>query len=173
VAKDHWSQPLYSVLVYTIFFLIAPLTTVILYNIEKNYRIIFNDNGITIKNKIAIGSILFRDKVNRYSWEKVLIVNCVLGDFFDTIFLEFDEKEWGFICLTPTIANIKITLNYLTTNRKDALEFIVTKIPTSKISENAKAILNKKYGIMIDGYHHENGGFSKIIAARNHKMKGL
>jgi len=132
--------------------LMALLFTVILYNAAKHYRLIFDDAGITRKNKITVGSMLFHDKVEIFPWAKVLTLFCVDGDFFDNFLLELDEKRMFIHLNRPFVIyeNIRIKLDYLKTNRKEALEFAVTKLPrTCEITTEAGFRLREKYGIRL------------------------
>jgi hypothetical protein len=95
--------------------------------------------------------MLFHDKVNMYSWEKVSALSCLFG----TLWVEFDVIVLNI--LNPLLhrgfaANpneqLTIKLNFLKTNKKDAIEYMLTKLPDNKVPQNVKTMLIRKYGIL-------------------------
>ena len=105
-----------------------------------NTRLIFDDSGITAIKKLQFFSRSLYKKEIRIPWNNVVELD-----------LPFTVTKFGLTFYT--IANFKslfITLSFMVTNAKQALEFAVTKLPPEKITAAARLKLKKKYGIVVE-----------------------
>ena len=103
---------------------------------KSNVKWIFDDTGITMKCSVKLFSKTLLDKVQCFRWDEID---------------ELDSYPFGvftFYKLENKLLRM-VSLSYFHTNKKEALEFAVTKLPYYKISDVARQKLQKKYGIIV------------------------
>lgn len=90
-----------------------------------------------MKRKVKLFSITLFDNVLHFRWNEIteLDVVPVRG-------LTFYKSVNGSLRMA--------SLNCFLTNKKEALEFAVTKLPPEKITAAARIKLKKKYGIVVE-----------------------
>ena len=103
---------------------------------KPNVKWIFDDTGITMKCSIKLFSKTLFDKVECFRWEEIVRL-----DFYPIGVFAFYKLGNGWLR--------EVSLSYFHTNKKEALEFAVTKLPYYKISDAACLKLRKKYGIIV------------------------
>lgn len=133
-------SPLFSISQIGMFFLCILILSVFLFGYFPNYRLFFDDSGITVLRKICFFSfVLYENKIH-ISWNDVMDVD-----------LPFTVVKFGLTFYT--IVNSKpffVPLSCGVTNVQPALEFAVTKLPPEKITKEARIKLKKKYGIVVE-----------------------
>ncbi len=117
--------------------LVLVIFGIVVFSFIPNFKIIFDNSGITVKRKAKLFLISLFDKEMFFSWDDIdeLDVVPVRG-------LTFYKFEKGMLCMA--------SLNCFFTNKKEALEFAVTKLPPEKITAAARIKLKKKYGIVVE-----------------------
>jgi hypothetical protein len=116
------------------------LLCVLLFCYLPNFRMIFDDSGITVLRDLKFFSYSLYKKEIYISWNDVIELD-----------LPFTVTKFGLTF--DTIVNYKslfVTLSFMVTNVQPALEFAVTKLPSYKISKEARLKLKKKYGIIVE-----------------------
>lgn len=110
---------------------------VVTFSFIPNFKLVFDDSGITMKRKVELFSITLFDNVLQFRWNEIteLDVVPVRG-------LTFYKSVNGSLRMA--------SLNCFLTNKKEAFEFAVTKLPSYKISKEARLKLKKKYGIIVE-----------------------
>jgi len=103
---------------------------------KPNVKWIFDDTGITMKCSIKLFSKTLFDKVECFRWEEIVRL-----DFYPIGVFAFYKLGNRWLR--------EVSLSYFHTNKKEALEFAVTKLPYYKISYVARQKLQKKYGIIV------------------------
>ena len=117
-------------------FLLVILWTVF-FSFIPNFKLIFDERGIIMKRKVKLFSMTLFDKIIIFPWNSIndLDVDSVRG-------LTFYKSENGSLRM--------VSLNFFLTNKKEAFEFAVMKLPSYKISKEARLKLKKKYGIIVE-----------------------
>lgn len=117
--------------------LVLVIFGIVVFLFIPNFKLIFDDTGITMKRKVKLFSITLFDNVLHFRWNEIteLDVVPVRG-------LTFYKFEKGMLCMA--------SLNCFFTNKKEALEFAITKLPPEKITKEARIKLKKKYGIIVE-----------------------
>ena len=103
---------------------------------KPNIKWIFDDTGITMKCSVKLFSKTLFDKVECFRWKEIVRL-----DFYPIGVFAFYKLGNGWLR--------EVSLSYFHTNKKEALEFAVTKLPYYKISDVACLKLRKKYGIIV------------------------
>ena len=103
---------------------------------KPNIKWIFDDTGITMKYSVKLFSKTLFDKVECFRWKEIVRL-----DFYPIGVFAFYKLGNGWLR--------EVSLSYFHTNKKEALEFAVTKLPYYKISDVACLKLRKKYGIIV------------------------
>lgn len=103
---------------------------------KPNIKWIFDDAGITMKCSVKLFSKTLFDKVESFRWEEIVRL-----DFYPIGVFAFYKLGNRWLR--------EVSLSYFHTNKKEALEFAVTKLPYYKISDVACLKLRKKYGIIV------------------------
>ena len=117
--------------------LVLVIFGIVVFSFIPNFKLIFDDTGITMKRKVKLFSITLFDNVLHFRWNEIseLDVAPVRG----LTFYKFANVSLRFF-----------SLNCFLTNKKEAFEFAVTKLPSYKISKEARLKLKKKYGIIVE-----------------------
>ena len=117
--------------------LVLVIFGIVVFSFIPNFKLIFDDTGITMKRKVKLFSITLFDNVLHFRWNDIseLDVAPVRG----LSFYKFANVSLRFF-----------SLNCFLKNKKEALEFAVTKLPSYKISKEARLKLKKKYGIIVE-----------------------
>lgn len=122
---------------------------------KPNVKWIFDDIGITMKCSVKLFSKTLLDKVQCFRWDEIDEL-----DFYPFGVFSFYKLENKLLRM--------VSLSYFHTNKKEALEFAVTKIPYYKISDAACQKLQKKYGIIVKEYSANDGSNKNAEAHLNH-----
>jgi hypothetical protein len=144
--EDKPEAVVYLVLTF-ICLIVIIFSSIILNNSCKNNGTVFSDSGITQKVKINIGSIVLIERVRSSSlWEQIFKVDYSGGSFF---FMRKWERPVVDFLLHFTRYH-KIALPSWMTNKKEALEFALTKLPqTCEITDRARIALETRYDIAV------------------------
>ena len=116
------------------------LLCVLLFCYLPNFRMIFDDSGITVLRDLKFFSYSLYKKEIYISWNDVIELD-----------LPFTVVKFGLTFYT--IVNSKpffVPLSCAVTNVQPVLEFVVTKLPPEKITKDARIKLKKKYGIVVE-----------------------
>ena len=103
---------------------------------KSNVKWIFDDTGITMKCSVKLFSKTLLDKVQCFRWNEIVQL-----DFYPIGVFAFYKLGNRWLR--------EVSLSAFHTNKKEALEFAVTKLPYYKISDVARQKLRKKYGIIV------------------------
>ena len=103
---------------------------------KPNVKWIFDDTGITMKCSVKLFSKTLYDKVQCFRWEEIVQL-----DFYPIGVFAFYKLGNRWLR--------EVSLSAFHTNKKEALEFAVPKLPYYKISDAARQKLRKKYGIIV------------------------
>ena len=122
---------------------------------KPNVKWIFDDIGITMKCSVKLFSKTLFDKVECFRWEEIVRL-----DFYPIGVFAFYKLGNRWLR--------EVSLSYFHTNKKEALEFAVPKLPYYKISDVARQKLQKKYGIVVKEYSANDGSNRNAEAHLNH-----
>ena len=122
---------------------------------KPNIKWIFDDTGITMKCSVKLFSKTLFDKVECFRWEEIVRL-----DFYPIGVFAFYKLGNRWLR--------EVSLSYFHTNKKEALEFAVPKLPYYKISDVARQKLQKKYGIVVKEYSANDGSNRNAEAHLNH-----
>ena len=111
----------------------------------------FKPNKCSVK---LFSKTLF-DKVECFRWEEIVRL-----DFYPIGVFAFYKLGNRWLR--------EVSLSYFHTNKKEALEFAVPKLPYYKISDVACQKLQKKYGIVVKEYSANDGSNRNAEAHLNH-----
>lgn len=126
-----------SVKFFFLYVLMLVVFGIVVFSFIPNFKITFDNSGITVKRKTKLLLISLFDKEMFFSWDDI--------DELDVVpvrSLTFYKFEKGMLCMA--------SLNCFFTNKKEALEFAVTKLSPEKITKEARIKLKKKYGIVVE-----------------------
>lgn len=110
---------------------------VVTFSFIPNFKLVFDDTGITMKRKVKLFSITLFDNVLHFRWNEIIELDVV-----PVRGLTFYKSVNGSLRMA--------SLNCFLTNKKEALEFAITKLPPEKITAAARIKLKKKYGIVVE-----------------------
>lgn len=114
---------------------------VLLMSVYPNYRLIFDDLGITVLRKIRFFSLTLYNSELHIPWKNVMELDLPFTALvkFGVMFYTITNYKALFVPVSPMVTNSKL-----------ALDFAVTKIPPEKITKEARLKLKKKYGIIVE-----------------------
>lgn len=116
------------------FLTVAVLFAIIVFKILPSYKVIISDQGIKRFYTVSLfGLKFYEDKYGEAKWEKI---NCL--DTFNIGWM------WGLaLHFSSNGKQRMVMINCMYSSKRDALKFIVSKLPNRKISEKAKRKLKK------------------------------
>jgi hypothetical protein len=125
------------------FFILLVISTFLIsyfvMNILNGIKYIYDDVGIYHKVNASIGPITIFNKNFQTPWEDIVRIDVWAG------YITFLKSDGGLLYVVGVVSP-------LTTNRKQTIEFALSKIPpTCEITNEACIKLKKKYGITL-GY---------------------
>lgn len=116
------------------------LLCILLFCYLPNFRLIFDDSGITVLRNLKFFSYSLYKKEIHILWNDIIKLDLpVTVGQVGLSFFAVENSKFLFV-----------TLSSMVTNVRPALEFAVTKLPPDKITKEARLKLKKKYGIIVE-----------------------